>query len=97
MPDSNLPKQLIIPTTWLVTFVAGGLLHTGVMYQQFQQMREDAKANSAMVAMIRENQINGLAAIGTIRSDVATIRSDVMRQDERIVVIERILITKGKP
>lgn len=86
MPDS-IPKQLVVSTGWVATFLLGGTLHTGMMYQQFQQLREDQKANAAMVATMRENQINGLAAI-------ATLRSDVDRHDERIVIIERLVLSK---
>ena len=85
----SFPKQLVIPTSWLAAFLTGGVLHTGMMYQQFQQMREDQKSNAALVALIRENQINGLAAIATIKSELA-------RQDERIVVIERLIISRGQ-
>lgn len=83
----SFPKILSIPTSWLATFLIGGLLHTGMMYQQFQQMRDDQKANASLVALIRENQINGLASI-------ATIKTELDRHDERIVVIERLIISK---
>lgn len=82
-----IPKQIVIPTAWLAGFMVGGLLHTGMMYQQFQQLRADQEKNSSLVAVMRENQINGLAAI-------RTLQSEVQRHDERIVVIERLFITK---
>lgn len=30
-----------IPAVWLVTFLVGGLVHLGVVYQQFQSFKEE--------------------------------------------------------
>lgn len=58
------------------------LINAGMMYQQFQTVRDEQKANAVMVGIIKENQINNLA-------DVRYIKRELESLHHRIVMIER--------
>ncbi len=92
--QTNLPKNLVIPTPWLVSFLLGGVLHTGMMYQQFQTLRSESEKNSTLVSLIREKQIGGLADLQNIKSEQHTQNARLDGHDQRIVVIERYIIQK---
>lgn len=87
MVDANslIPKQIVVPTAWLASFIIGGVAHTGMMYQQFQTLREESKERAAILMEVRDSQRDNASAINALRSDVD-------RHDGRIVVIERVLI-----
>lgn len=74
--------HITIPIKWLAAFLTAGLLHTGMMYQQFQTLREDSIKVAAMVIIIRENQVKGL-------SDISHLVQEVNAHDARIGVLEK--------
>jgi hypothetical protein len=86
-------------TTWLVGIVAGGLINTGMMYAQFQQVlraqaesKDELRLQASRLSEFREKQIVGLQDIQVLKGNVQTL-------DARVLVIERIFIeqpTKGK-
>jgi hypothetical protein len=81
-------------TTWLLGIVVGGLFNTGIMYQQFQELkkslgesREEQKVQSARLTEFREKQITGLA-------DIQVLKGNVQNLDARVLVIERVFIER---
>jgi hypothetical protein len=81
-------------TTWMIGIVAGGLVNTGIMYQQFDQVKknqadskEEQKAQAAKLSEFREKQITGLA-------DIQVLKGNVQNLDARVLVIERVFIER---
>lgn len=67
---------------WLIGLVAGGLLNTGIMYQQFAQVKETLVASTAEQKVINSKmtevqmkQVGGLADINTLKGAVSTLES----------------------
>jgi hypothetical protein len=65
--DAVFPKSVTLSTTGLIGVCVAILINTGMMYQQFQSMRDEQKSIAATVLMMRENQIGGLADIGHLK------------------------------
>ncbi len=84
-----MPKQIVMSTAWVSMLFVGGLVNTGMMYQQFQTLKEERSKDAAMLVVIRENQIGGLA-------DVRQIKSELVDHNNRIVVIERYIYSKDR-
>ena len=82
-----VPNHMMIPTGWLISVVFGLLINGGILFQQFTTMKEGNIRSDIMIALIRENQIKGLA-------EVANLKVDVQNHENRIVVIEKYVLTK---
>ena len=91
----GLPAEVRISTTIGLSIIIGGLFNTGMMYQQFQQIQNEQKANSALVSMMRENQINELATTGQIKIEMGLQSGRIDRMDRRLLVVEGNLMTRG--
>lgn len=81
-------------TPWLAGIIFGGLVNTGVMYQQFQEVRktqeevkEELKQQALRLAEFREKQIASLA-------DIQVLKGNIQNLDNRVLVIERIFVEK---
>lgn len=96
MAEINVPAEFRISTTVGLSIIIGGLLNTGVMYQQFQQLKADQKTQSVMVSLIRENQINDLANIGNVKNEQFLQSARLERVDKRLLVVEGHLMNGRK-
>lgn len=83
--DAMFKGHITIPIKWLAAFMTAGLLHTGVMYQQFQTLREDSIKVAAMVIVLRENQVRNM-------NDVSHIVQEVTSHDARLTVLEKSVL-----
>lgn len=88
----GLPSNVVIPTRWLIGIFLAGLINLGIMYQQFQQLREDTSKTTLLVGLIRENQIKDTAAIANLKSDVTSLDGRLARLDQRITASENFLM-----
>lgn len=93
--DFKFPTELRISTSIGISIVIGGLLNSGMMYQQFQQLKDDIKVNANQISMVRENQINELAANGQIKAEVSMQAGRIDRIDKRLLTVESNLMTRG--
>lgn len=87
----------------LFLLIVGGLVNTGVMYQQFAQVKQnqeiqsaDQKALNAKLTEISNKQIGGLQDISTLKTNVQALDSGVRNLDGRVLVIERTFIEPAK-
>ena len=78
---------MVVSTNLALSVLVGGLINTGVMYQQFQTLREDQVKTTTLITYIRENQIRGL-------TDLANIQTFVQNHEQRIAVIEKYIIIR---
>lgn len=92
----KLPSEIRISTTLALTIILGGLFNTGMMYQQFQQIKDEQKGSAALVSMIRENQINELASIGNIKIEQSQQAGRIDRVDKRLIVVEGHLMFRDR-
>lgn len=83
----NVP--IAIPAWSLVTMVAGALFTAGTLYNQMATLIEASKKSDERVTMIREKQINGLAAIDNLQRQE-------QNHEARISNVERILLEPPK-
>lgn len=86
--NSKIPTEVRISTTLAVSILLGGLFNTGMVYQQFQQIKDEQKLSGALVAMIRENQINEQASVSNLKVEQLLQGGRVERMDKRLLVIE---------
>ena len=90
----GLHSEFKINTTVGISIILGGLFNTGMVYEQFQQIRAEQKANAALVAMIRDNQINELASTGQIKTELTMQSGRIERMDKRLLAVEGNLMTR---
>jgi acyl-CoA hydrolase len=69
---------------WLIGLVFGGLVNTGIMYQQFTQVKETLAANIAEqkvitgeMGKVQLQQAASLQDIGTLKAGAVTLESRV--------------------
>lgn len=94
--NSKIPTEIRISTTLAMSILLGGLFNTGMVYQQFQQIKDEQKLSGALVTMIRENQINEQASVSNIKIEQMLQGGRVERIDKRLLVIEGNLMTHKK-
>jgi hypothetical protein len=82
-----LPRHMTIPTGWLASIAFSLVLNAGMLYQQFTTMKEGITKSDILIALMRENQIKGLA-------EIVNLKTDVQNHENRIVVIEKYVIQK---
>ena len=90
----GLPAEFKINSTIGISIIIGGLFNTGMVYQQFQQIQAEQKTSAALVAMIRDNQINELATTGQIKTELIMQAGRIERMDKRLLVVESNLMTR---
>ena len=90
----GLPQEFKINTTIGISIVIGGLFNTGMVYEQFQQIRAEQKASAALVSIIRDNQINELAATTQVKTEVGMQAARIERIDKRLLAVENNLMTR---
>lgn len=85
----GLPQNIVISSKIALSILIAGLVNTGIMYQQFQTLKEETTKNSALTAFIRENQIKGLA-------DLANLKVVTENHETRLGTVERFIIDRAK-
>ena len=86
--NSKIPNEIRISTTLAMSILIGGLFNTGMVYQQFQQIKDEQKLSGALVAMVRENQITEQASVSNLKVEQLLQGGRVERMDKRLLVIE---------
>lgn len=87
----------------LAMLIIGGLVNTGIMYQQFNEVKRnqevqsvDQKAINARLTEISNKQIGGLNDIANLKTNVQAVGEKVQAIDGRVLVIERTFIEPVK-
>lgn len=89
------PSEIRINTTLALSIIIGGLFNTGMMYQQFQQIKEEQRMSALLVSTIRENQIIEIASLSSIKTEQAMQSGRTDRIDKRLIVVEGHLMNQG--
>lgn len=92
-PERGL--SLIEKNKWFIGLLVGGLVNTGVMWQQFQEVQKRLEetrvaeiTTATRLSEFREKQIGGL-------QDIEVLKSTVKNLDSRVLVIERVFIERN--
>lgn len=74
---------------WLIGLVFGGLINTGIMYQQFTQVKETLAANIAEQKVItgkmnevQLQQVSGAQDIGMLKAATTTLEGRVRSMEQ---------------
>lgn len=93
-PDEK--KTFQVDTTIGISLIVGVLFNFGMVYQQMQQVSTTVKENAALLTIVRENQINGLANLSSLKTEQTLQTVKIESLDKRITVIERHIIIMDK-
>lgn len=81
----KVPKNVVIPAPWLIGMVVVGLINAGVVWREFQDLKEWQKTSATTIAEIKERQISNIAAVQNLNVTASNHEGRITRLESQML------------